>query len=147
MMRKTSLEHETSQQNASGFANEVQEKLLTKVSNDINSFSKGQINQLKNPYLKKKTDLGLSPPLDQIKQERNIHGPTLPNEIPSPNLSIAFPVEEEIQSILGSGIKEPSTAACFFAYAICPFLNNLVLGCHWFMIGSFLACLGHFTLW
>jgi hypothetical protein len=28
MMRKTSLEHETSQQNASGFANEVQEKLL-----------------------------------------------------------------------------------------------------------------------
>ena len=40
-MRKTSLEHETSQQNASGFANEVQEKLLTKVSNDINSFSKG----------------------------------------------------------------------------------------------------------
>ena len=27
-MRKTSLEHETPQQNASGFANEVQEKLL-----------------------------------------------------------------------------------------------------------------------
>jgi hypothetical protein len=96
------------------------------------------------PLLKKNGSWPFAP-LDQIKQERNIHGPTLCNEIP--NLSIAFPVEEEIQSILGSGIKEPSTAACFFAYAICPFLKNLVLGCHWFMIGSFLACLGHFTLW
>ena len=52
---------------------------------------------------KKKRILAIGPLLDHIKQQRNIHGPTL-GEIP--HLSIAFPVEEEIQSILGESANQ-----------------------------------------